>query len=134
MAKEADALERAGRPRLDRSPFNPARSRRIAPDVRERLVAEWAEHDPVGIANTMRWTSRGTSVRARLGELAPPALLVHGTDEKAFRPLARGCGPRCRRLEVVPVPAGHAVNLHDPEGFNRAVIAFFRRSAGRPPS
>ena len=137
VAKEADALERAGRPRLDRSPFNPARSRRIAPDVRERLVVEWAEHDPVGIANTMRWTSRGTSVRARLGELVPPALLVHGTDEKAFRPLAAAAVAELPALEVVAVPAGHAVNLHDPEGFNRAVVAFFQRSvqrsADRPP-
>ena len=97
-------------------------------------MAEWAEHDPVGIANTMRWTSRGTSVRARLGELVPPALLVHGTDEKAFRPLAVAAAAALPALEVVAVPAGHAVNLHDPEGFNRAVAAFFRRSAGRSPS
>jgi pimeloyl-ACP methyl ester carboxylesterase len=128
VEKEARALERDGRPRLDRNPMNPARSTRIAPDVKARLVAEWSEHDPAGIARTLRWTSERTSVRDRLDQLRPPALLVQGVQEKRFRPLADAARAALPTLEVVTVPAGHAVNLHDPEGFNAAVTGFFSRS------
>jgi pimeloyl-ACP methyl ester carboxylesterase len=128
VEKEAAALEAGGRARLERNAMHPRRSTKIAPDVKEQLVAEWAEHDPVGIARTMRWTSQGTSVLDRLGQLQPPALLVQGVREKQFRPLADAARVALPTLESVGVEAGHAVNLHDPSGFNAAVAEFFVRA------
>jgi pimeloyl-ACP methyl ester carboxylesterase len=128
VEKEAAALEAGGRARLERNAMHPRRSTKIAPEVKEQLVAEWAEHDPVGIARTMRWTSDGTSVLERFGQLTPPALLVQGMREKQFRPLADAARDALPTLERVGVEAGHAVNLHDPVGFNAAVGEFFARS------
>ena len=66
-------------------------------------------------------------VRARLGEIRCPALVIHG-ELDATMPVARGedlCSrlPGCEGVFVVP-GAGHTSNLENRDGFNQELRAF----------
>jgi pimeloyl-ACP methyl ester carboxylesterase len=119
-----------GRAFLDADPLNPARSRRLEEHHRAALVAEWAAHDPFGLAMGYLHTVPKLPIRDRFGELGAagvPVLLVHGTREEAFAPMAALAASLLPSLEVVPVDAGHATNLHGAEVFNAAVAALLQR-------
>jgi pimeloyl-ACP methyl ester carboxylesterase len=126
-AREADLLEQEGRAQLDRNAMNPARNSRLSAEIRARLQDEWALHRLQGIAGTFRWTTPELPVRDRLGQLEPPAMLVYGVRETRFAPLADVARRKLPSLEVAEVDAGHAVNLGDPAGFNRAFCTFVSR-------
>ncbi|MFN0093049.1 MAG: alpha/beta fold hydrolase [Acidimicrobiales bacterium] len=133
VAKDADAFRSRGRAALEDHMFNPAKARRVDPELKAEMVAQFAEHDPHGVAHGMVETMCGVGDAERFAEMAPPTLLALGEEEKGF--LARV--ELCRRipgLELSAHPAGHSVNLHDPAGFNAAVTAFFRRWLTDPPA
>ena len=119
-------LEAQGIEFLRNSWINPGRSARISPDVRAKLAAEFSEHDAAGLLNTARLTNAGIPLGARLADIAVPVLLTNGTEEGRFQQLlpAARCIPD---LEIVDLPASHAVNAHDPAGWNAAVTRFIRR-------
>ncbi len=65
----------------------------------------------------------------RLGEIACPALIVHGQDDAAID-LARAQAladalPHCRDVVIVP-GAAHAANLTHPDVVNPPILAFLR--------
>ncbi|MGE3327832.1 MAG: alpha/beta fold hydrolase [Acidimicrobiia bacterium] len=111
---------------LRHAKLNPASSRRIDAATRALLAAEFAEHDAVGLAHSMRHTTAALPLGERLAELRPPTLLTVGVREEQFLRLV----PRARRMaavEVVELDAGHPVNAQDPHRWNEAVVAFLAR-------
>lgn len=132
VAADADRLERDGRAAFDAHPLNPARGRRLAPEVRAALVEAGALHDVRGLAATLRHTVPGSSVRSRLGENTRPALAVVGERERAFAE-GRAWLERERpmpHLQIVGADAGHAVNLEAATTFEGAVAAFVAKALG----
>ena len=65
-----------------------------------------------------------------LHQLAMPTLLVNGRWEKAFQPFVEVAQRSIPQLEVVSLEGGHSINIEQPEGFDRAVLAF--TAAHRP--
>lgn len=109
--------------------INPGRSMRISDEVRAALAVEFDEHTDVGIANSFRFTSPHLPLGERLAEIVHPVLLTNGTEEGRFQRLL----PMVRmipNLEIVDLAASHAVNAHDPAGWNAAVERFMRRHEG----
>ena len=106
--------------------INPGRSRRISASTRALLADEFDEHDPIGIATSMAITSNRVPLGDRLEHVSRPTLLTLGVDEERFLPLVSEAR-RIPGLEVVELDAAHAVNAHDPVGWNRAVVDFLGR-------
>lgn len=120
------SIEEHGLASLVDDRVNPGRSRRIPEHVRAKLTLEFDEHNPLGLAMTFRHTSPLLALGDRLDEVQAPALFTNGTDEERFQALL----PRVRRIpgiEIVDLPASHAVNAHDPAGWNAAVTEFIER-------
>jgi len=120
------SIEEQGMAAIVEDRINPGRSRRIPEHVRSKLIAEFDEHDPTGLAMNFRYSSPLLALGDRLENVGAPALLTNGVDEKHFQPLL----PQVRRIpgiEIVDLPASHAVNAHDPDGWNTAVTAFISR-------
>lgn len=119
-------LEAHGVESLRDSWINPGRSARISPEVRAKLAGEFSEHDAAGLLGTFRLTNAGIPLGERLGEIAVPVLLTNGTEEGRFQQLVPAA-KRIPDLEIVDLPASHAVNAHDPAGWNEAVTRFIRQ-------
>jgi pimeloyl-ACP methyl ester carboxylesterase len=72
-------------------------------------------------------TQRDAKVMEHLEQIDVPALVIHGSDDVRYKAgidyLASKI-PNARK--VVIEGAGHAVNLHQPEAFNAAVLEFLR--------
>lgn len=119
-------LAREGTAFLKHQPVNPGRSRRISERTRALLHLEFDEHDATGIAHGMTVTSTDLPVGDALAHVSRPTLLTVGVDEEPFVKLL----PRARTipgLEVAELNGAHAVNAHDPDGWNAAVVDFLRR-------
>jgi len=127
MEAQARRLEAEGRRLLAEHPLNPTRSRYLSPEVRAAFVADCALHTPRGIAYTGLYTIPDSSVRSSLGENTVPALLLVGEREERFAAHRRFAERTIPQLEVVELPAGHAVNLEAPAEFNAALTAFLAR-------
>jgi 2-succinyl-6-hydroxy-2,4-cyclohexadiene-1-carboxylate synthase len=129
----ADAIERDGLPAFvaswERLPLL-ALGPHVPADVRTRLRAERLNHDPRGLANSLRGMGAGRppAVWHRLAELRMPVLLVVGARDRRYRQI----GERMlralpdARLEVV-AEAGHTVHLDQPDRFADLVGAFVRQ-------
>lgn len=105
---------------------NPGRSQRIAPSTRALLATEFEEHDPAGIADSLHITNALLPLGERVTGVTRPTLLTLGIEEERFL----GLLPHAKRipgLEIVELDGAHAVNAHDPVGWNAAVTAFIAR-------
>lgn len=123
--ERALVVEAEGQAALRRLPFHPRNAQRLPPAVKDALVAQADATDPRAFVRLTRVTGPELSMRARLGRIACPTLLVNGRWEKSFQPLrdyAAASIPGCR---VADVDAGHAVNLENPAAFDDAVTGFF---------
>ena len=123
----ADDVETRGLPAIEAMPFHPRHATRLAPAVRDALVAAASAVDPRAVALAIRHGLAGTSVRDDLERIAVPTLLVNGLRERGFQPMRDEAARRIPGLEVVDLPAGHAVNLEDPAGFDAAATGFVAR-------
>jgi 2-succinyl-6-hydroxy-2,4-cyclohexadiene-1-carboxylate synthase len=123
-----ERLRREGVGFLRHAKINPGRSRRVAEATRRLMAAEFDEHDAVGIANSIEFTNRDLPLGERLRDVSAPTLLTVGVQEDGFLPLVEQVR-LIPGLEIVELPAGHAVNAHDAEGWNAAVVAFLSRHA-----
>ena len=126
VQKRADEVEELGVESLRDSWINPGRSQRISEPVRQKLAVEFGEHDPRGVAGSFRITNYSLPLGDGLTQISVPTLLTNGVDEERFQRLL----PRCRLipgLEIVELPASHAVNAHDPQGWNEAATEFISR-------
>jgi 2-succinyl-6-hydroxy-2,4-cyclohexadiene-1-carboxylate synthase len=126
MEAQAQQIEREGRAALDKHPFAPTRSRRLPAEARDALIADYALHNPLGIAATARHTIPFSSVRERITETQVPTLLVAGDREEGFREQGRFAEQAIPGLSVAHLNTGHAVNIEDAPGFNAAVREFFQ--------
>ncbi|MFV0525499.1 MAG: alpha/beta fold hydrolase [Acidimicrobiales bacterium] len=124
--KQAARVDRLGMVAFDQNPLNPHHAKRLDPPVKRALIDAYGRHDPAGIARVLRHTVPSSPVTDRLGEIAVPTLLTWGVYEKAFAAGAEVAIDRIPELRVAELAAGHAVNLGDQPGFDRAVTAFVR--------
>ena len=120
----ADVLEKGGRVALERLPMHPIHAKRMAAEARAALLEDTSLLDAGGVARLMRYTIPESSVRRRIAENRVPTLLVCGEREQRFEPHRRFAEQTMPQLEVVPVDAGHAVNVEAAEAFDAAVTAF----------
>lgn len=127
LEAQAKRFEEQGRTAIDEHPLNPARIKRLSPDIRAAFEADLALHDPLGLANTGLYTVPPSSVRERIIANRVPALLVVGEREERFATHRTFAEEHMPNLEVGALDAGHAVNLDAPEAFNEAVVDFLRR-------
>jgi pimeloyl-ACP methyl ester carboxylesterase len=127
MEAQAQQIERERRAALDKHPFAPTRSRRLPAEARNALIADYALHDPLGIAATARHTIPYSSVRERVAETNVPTLLVAGDREDGFRDQGEFAKQTIPGVSVAHLRTGHAVNIEDAPAFNDAVTDFFRR-------
>jgi len=128
--KLAERIDRHGMAAFDEHPLNPSVSKRLPPVARSALIEVFGHHDPVGLANMLRWTTPNAAVTDRLEELAIPTLLTWGVFEKLFQPAAAVAKERIPELQVAELQAGHPVNLTDHIGFDRAVGEFISELSG----
>jgi 2-succinyl-6-hydroxy-2,4-cyclohexadiene-1-carboxylate synthase len=127
MEAQAHQLEREGRAALNNHPFAPSRSRRLPPEAKEALIADYELHNPLGIARTAVHTIPYSSVRNRVAETQVPTLLVAGDREEGFREQRRFAEQTIPDTSVARLDAGHAVNIEAAPAFNADVSEFFRR-------
>jgi len=122
--RTAVAVGQRGMEAFARSPLHPANARNLPGPVQADLVEAVRHHDAVGIERLLRHTIGSTSVVDRLDELTVPVLLTWGIYEKSFAPLGEQLLQQQPEWTVARLQAGHAVNLGDRDGFNRAVADF----------
>lgn len=101
------------------------------PDEKRRWIATWRARPKELMREPGRCLLERDDITDRLGEIACPALVVHGTSDTAIsmdaaEALAAGL-PGAR--DVVKVPGAHAANLTRPEPVNQAIRTFL---AGLP--
>jgi len=126
-AEAADRIRRGGQAAMARIPVHPRHARKLPETVYRALLADSETHDPAGIANTIGITNPQVSMRARLKENPRPACLIWGTREHRFEDAAAFAAASMPGLTVVPLDAGHAMNMEQPEAFNDAVLRFLRQ-------
>lgn len=102
------------------------------PDRVEEDLRGGIEQDPA--ARRAQWrVVQGWSVNDRLGEIAAPALVLHGTEDRMIHPdnarvLAEGIpGARLHLLEG----AGHVYHAEQPEAADQAVLRFVQEVEAR---
>ena len=127
-SRQADLIERGGRPMLEQIPLHPMRARRLPPETQAALVADAELLDPRGVADTIRYTVPESPVRERVKENRVPTLLVCGERDSRFEAQRRFAEAHLPHLEVVAVDAGHAVNIEAADAFDAAVTDFLGRA------
>ncbi|HEV7679368.1 MAG TPA: alpha/beta hydrolase [Candidatus Dormibacteraeota bacterium] len=96
-------------------------------------IAKWKRRPTEHIDMPLTPLLNREDLHDRLGEIAAPAIVVHGEVDAAIsvelaQRLVDGL-PNCERLVLVP-GAGHASNLSHPEPVNAALGDFLRRHSG----
>jgi len=120
----ASRIESGGLPVIERMPVHPRHAKRLPADLYAALMTESKRLDPAGIANTLRYTNPNVSVRARIAENDVRALLICGRSEARFEPHRDYAASRMPHLSIVDLAVGHAVNMEDSSGFDRALSHF----------
>ena len=95
--------------------------------MKRRLLEDAASHDPGGIARTLRYTTTSAACGDRLSENRVRTRLLLGTQERRFVEVLDARRDQFSKLEIIELAAAHAVNLGDPDGFNRGVVEFVER-------
>lgn len=120
----ADRIDADGMAAFADHPLNPSVSKRLPTEARGELIEAFGKHDPIGLARMLRSTTANATAVDRVHELAMPTLLTWGIYEKRFAPAVELARSRIANLTVAELQAGHPVNLHDPDGFDTAVVEF----------
>lgn len=128
VSKIADQVDEEGVECLRDSWINPGRSKRISAATLSFLDEEFSEHSARGISLSFRITNFALPLGNSLQEISAPVLFTNGIEEQRFQKHL----PRVKlipQVEVVELPASHAVNAHDPKGWNRAAADFISKHA-----
>ena len=112
---------------LDRIAVHPRHGKRLPTAVKEQLISDSRKHSPLGIANTMTYTSPSVSVRNTIKQNSVPALLVCGKYEKRFQVHSEFAATHMPNLQIEFVSSSHAVNMEAASEFNAAVTAFIQK-------
>lgn len=122
--ESATRIARDGLKAINRIPVHPRFAKRLPKDVYAALMEDAQTLSPAGVANTLRHTTPNASIR----HLAPgnlrPALLCYGQLETRFAAGKDWAAANMPNLSVAELQAGHAVNMEDSTGFNKAVAQF----------
>lgn len=114
---------------IDRIAVHPRHARHLPESVKTPLLADAAQHTPLGIANVMAYTTPHISVRQRIHLNTRPALLIQGRRETRFDPFAQFATAHMPGLNSIGLDTGHGVNMEDADGFNRALSNFIRQQS-----
>jgi len=101
--------------------------RRLPEPVRAALRAQRLQHNPIGLANSLRGAGQGTQppMHDRLPELRMPTLLIAGALDPDYGALGREMSRLIPASRLVIVPdAGHTVHVEQPDAFYRVVQDF----------
>lgn len=109
---------------IERIAVHPRFAKRLPADIYDALVDDAARLSPIGIAQTLRNTTPNASVREIAAENPRPALLCFGRLEKRFQPYKNWAAEHMAQLNIAELDAGHAVNMEDSAGFNKAACEF----------
>ena len=126
VSKIADQVDSEGVECLRDSWINPGRSSRINRATLALLADEFSEHSPQGISASFRITNYSLPLGESLRKISAPVLFTNGIEEERFQKHL----PRVKQIpqiEIVDLPASHAVNAHDPQGWNAAATAFINK-------
>ena len=104
------------------------RNRTMVSKIADQVDEEFSEHSARGISLSFRITNFALPLGNSLQEISAPVLFTNGIEEQRFQKHL----PRVKlipQVEVVELPASHAVNAHDPKGWNRAAADFISKHA-----
>lgn len=110
-------------------PYHPIHAKRFPEDLKAKMVAVADNMAPHAIRNTVGARTGAASAKDQ-HRLAMPVLLVNGRFERAFQENVPIAEREIPDLEVVHLDGGHSVNIEQPEGFDKAVLAFVARTRG----
>jgi|TARA_R110002072_G_scaffold171703_5_gene325427 2-succinyl-6-hydroxy-2,4-cyclohexadiene-1-carboxylate synthase len=116
--------ESGGRKAIESIPVHPKNAKRIPAEIKTVLLQDCELLNPMGVARTIVHTNGNSSIRDIAHENSVPALLLCGVKEKRFTEFRNFAVEQMTCLEVVDLPAGHAVNIEASTEFNKAVIDF----------
>ena len=122
--ESAQRILAGGLAAIERIAVHPRNAKRLPEHIRRALVEDAKLLNPLGIANTFRYTNPNVSVRSLIKNNRVPALLVCGTREGRFAEHLTYVRNRMPLVEITEVDAGHGVNMEAVDGFNEAVRAF----------
>lgn len=131
VSERADRMDAEGMASLDGYTQGPARVgfMRKDPNGWQEFADQFMEHSPIGSAHTFREVQGKRppifALEDRLKALTVPTLIMTGDeDDPCIEPsvFMKRCIPGAG-LVVIP-RAGHAINLEDPDLFNRSVLDF----------
>ncbi|HLJ58245.1 MAG TPA: 2-succinyl-6-hydroxy-2,4-cyclohexadiene-1-carboxylate synthase [bacterium] len=133
----ADAIERDGVPafvgRWERHPLF-ATQERLPAAVRRTVRAQRLRHQARGLANSLRGIGQGAqpALHEHLSRLRLPTLLMVGELDERYCALGRELCALIPGAQLTVVPqAGHAVQVEQPEEFQRHVFEFLERLRDR---
>ena len=127
----ADRLDAGGMEAMSDYTRGPARVQLLRKDPKgwREFAGQFAEHSATGSALTLRGVQGGRppiyDLEPRLRALRVPTLIIFGDeDDPCIQPgiFVKGCIPRSG-LAILP-QSGHAINLEEPDLFNRTVLDF----------
>ncbi len=101
--------------------------RRLPDPVRAALRAQRLQHNPLGLANSLRGAGQSMQppMHDRLRQLRVPTLLIVGALDRDYCALGLEMSRLIPASRLVIVPdAGHAVHLEQPEAFYPIVLEF----------
>jgi 2-succinyl-6-hydroxy-2,4-cyclohexadiene-1-carboxylate synthase len=107
-------------------PIHPIHATRIPPELQARMVVR-ADEVTAHVVDHIGVVRHDWRCDDELHRLSMPTLLVNGRWEKAFQPFVEQARRAVAGLEVVSLEGGHSINIEQPEGFDRAVLAFTSR-------
>jgi 3-oxoadipate enol-lactonase len=99
----------------------------LGPAPHEPWLDKWRSYPKEQVLQPVNTLIERDDLTARLGEIAQPSLVIHGTADASIpmeraQQLADGL-PNCRALVDIP-DAGHAANVSHPEQVNEAIREF----------
>ena len=118
---------------LTKIPVHPVNARFLRPEAKEPLLSDGRALSVLGVANTIRYTSAGLSLREECGNNKVPTLLVCGRREKRFQPMREFAAAHMPFLEITDLDGGHAVNIDAAAEFNQVAADFFRKHTSESP-
>lgn len=112
---------------IERISVHPRNAKRLPKHIHTALLEDAKLLNPLGIANTLRYTNPAVSVRKLVQNNHVPALLISGIREQRFAKHVAYIRSQMPNVQIVEVDAGHGVNMEEAKAFNEAVRTFLNQ-------
>jgi len=113
-----------GRASMERIAVHPRHANKLPAPIYQALLADAELLDPLGIANTLRYTNPRASVREQIQHNVRPAILLCGARERRFAEHRAFAAANMPDLSIVDLDAGHGMNMEAHDAFNAAACEF----------